>query len=83
MWLSLLAGGLAVLVPLVALLHARYRAQRLDLSKGRRTLIVTAHPDDECMFFAPVILSLTSGRGYKGRAAQVYLLCLSEGKCSL
>lgn len=36
-------------------------------------LFVTAHPDDECMFFAPTILSLVK-EGYC-----VYLLCLSAG----
>lgn len=40
----------------------------------KRVLIVTAHPDDECMFFAPTILSLT-----RRKDCQVYLLCLSKG----
>ncbi|KAA8586382.1 N-acetylglucosaminyl-phosphatidylinositol de-N-acetylase [Etheostoma spectabile] len=38
-----------------------------------RALIVTAHPDDECMFFAPTILRLVELN------ASVHLLCLSEG----
>lgn len=38
-----------------------------------RTLIVTAHPDDECMFFAPTIIRLSELK------ASVHLLCLSEG----
>ncbi|XP_026184105.1 N-acetylglucosaminyl-phosphatidylinositol de-N-acetylase [Mastacembelus armatus] len=36
-------------------------------------LIVTAHPDDECMFFAPAIIRLVESN------ASVHLLCLSEG----
>ncbi|GBM30848.1 N-acetylglucosaminyl-phosphatidylinositol de-N-acetylase [Araneus ventricosus] len=36
-------------------------------------LIVTAHPDDECMFFAPTILNLLR------QGCCVYLLCLSSG----
>lgn len=40
----------------------------------KRVLIVTAHPDDETMFFGPTILSLT--RRYD---CDVYLLCLSNG----
>ncbi|CDI98591.1 N acetylglucosaminyl phosphatidylinositol [Echinococcus multilocularis] len=36
-------------------------------------LIVTAHPDDECMFFSPVILSLLKWN------IPVDLLCLSSG----
>ncbi|XP_040006877.1 N-acetylglucosaminyl-phosphatidylinositol de-N-acetylase isoform X2 [Xiphias gladius] len=38
-----------------------------------RALIVTAHPDDECMFFAPTIIRLIELN------ASVHLLCLSEG----
>ena len=33
-------------------------------------LLVIAHPDDECLFFAPVLLSIHSN---------IYLLCLSNG----
>jgi len=39
-----------------------------------RVLFVTAHPDDECMFFAPTILALTRSGQY-----DVFLLCLSSG----
>ncbi|XP_036976218.1 N-acetylglucosaminyl-phosphatidylinositol de-N-acetylase isoform X2 [Acanthopagrus latus] len=52
----------------------------LHVSPGReldgadiRALIVTAHPDDECMFFAPTIIRLVELN------ASVHLLCLSEG----
>uniref|UniRef100_A0A8D0GER2 N-acetylglucosaminylphosphatidylinositol deacetylase n=1 Tax=Sphenodon punctatus TaxID=8508 RepID=A0A8D0GER2_SPHPU len=38
-----------------------------------RALLVTAHPDDETMFFAPTILRLGRGR------AQLWLLCCSSG----
>eukprot|EP00061_Rhincodon_typus_P012866 g38878.t1 len=38
---------------------------------GAAALLVTAHPDDECMFFAPALLRLT------GRRLSVHLLCLS------
>jgi len=41
-----------------------------------RVLFVTAHPDDECMFFAPTILFLTRSGQY-----DVFLLCLSSGDC--
>lgn len=36
-------------------------------------LLVIAHPDDECMFFAPTILSLLR------HGHNVYLVCLSKG----
>ena len=44
--------------------------------RGRGVLIVIAHPDDECMFFAPTILQLN-------RISQVYILCLSTGRSSV
>ena len=36
-------------------------------------LLVTAHPDDECMFFAPTLASLVA------TDAELWLLCLSLG----
>lgn len=36
-------------------------------------LLVTAHPDDECMFFTPSV------RHFKGRGDRLDLLCLSTG----
>ncbi|XP_034115196.1 N-acetylglucosaminyl-phosphatidylinositol de-N-acetylase [Drosophila albomicans] len=39
-----------------------------------RVLLVIAHPDDECMFFGPLIYTLTQRDG-----CQVYVLCLSNG----
>jgi hypothetical protein len=44
----------------------------IEQFKGEIVLILTAHPDDECMFFSPTIQSLT-------RTAQVHVLCLSLG----
>lgn len=40
----------------------------------KRVLFVTAHPDDECMFFGPVILKLAQQSD-----CQIFILCLSEG----
>jgi N-acetylglucosaminylphosphatidylinositol deacetylase len=40
----------------------------------KRVLFVTAHPDDECMFFGPVILKLAQKSD-----CQIFILCLSEG----
>ena len=37
-------------------------------------LLVTAHPDDECLFFAPTLLSLL-----EQPAPEVFSLCLSTG----
>ena len=38
----------------------------------RNVLFLTAHPDDECMFFAPSILKFN-------RHCNVHLLCISSG----
>nr|XP_057942681.1 N-acetylglucosaminyl-phosphatidylinositol de-N-acetylase isoform X2 [Doryrhamphus excisus] len=38
-----------------------------------KALIVTAHPDDECLFFGPTIIRLVEFK------VSVHLLCLSEG----
>ncbi|XP_018307213.1 N-acetylglucosaminyl-phosphatidylinositol de-N-acetylase [Mycetomoellerius zeteki] len=39
-----------------------------------RLLLVTAHPDDEVMFFGPLVYWLT-----RSKASEIYLLCLSMG----
>lgn len=43
-------------------------------SRNRRILLVIAHPDDECMFFAPTILNLRHCGQY-----ELFLLCFSSG----
>ena len=42
--------------------------------KKRQVLVVTAHPDDECMFFGPTICSMVAARH-----TEVHLLCMSTG----
>ncbi|XP_073257465.1 N-acetylglucosaminyl-phosphatidylinositol de-N-acetylase-like [Porites lutea] len=44
---------------------------RLEFAE-KKVLVVTAHPDDECMFFSPAILNLR-------RCSTINLLCLSTG----
>ena len=41
---------------------------------GTRLLLVTAHPDDETMFFAPLLVTAV-----QRQHARVFLLCLSTG----
>lgn len=54
----------------------RLRSVRLPKTACmERVLLITAHPDDECMFFGPLIYSLTQRQG-----CQVYILCLSNGE---
>ena len=43
-------------------------------AKSQNILLVTAHPDDEAMFFAPTILSLS-----RKPSLGLFFLCLSYG----
>jgi N-acetylglucosaminylphosphatidylinositol deacetylase len=60
------------------------------IRKHKRVLVVTAHPDDEAMFFVPLISSLTRKNYYAGKLfktarvrqnvnKEVFVLCLSTG----
>uniref|UniRef100_A0A1I8HSS1 N-acetylglucosaminylphosphatidylinositol deacetylase n=1 Tax=Macrostomum lignano TaxID=282301 RepID=A0A1I8HSS1_9PLAT len=45
-----------------------------------RLLLVTAHPDDECMFFAPLLLALSAqSESPSNHRWELYLACLSTG----
>ncbi|KAK6621242.1 hypothetical protein RUM43_011548 [Polyplax serrata] len=44
------------------------------IANCKNVLFVTSHPDDECMFFGPTIISLSNRPDFS-----VYLLCLSRG----
>ena len=76
--MSLLVVSLVLLAAAVVVLswlrvRAAAGATLKDLTG--RVLLITAHPDDECMFFAPIVLSLA-----RSVRAELFLLCLSEGK---
>ncbi|EPT02193.1 hypothetical protein FOMPIDRAFT_1083095, partial [Fomitopsis schrenkii] len=54
----------------------------LDTGEPTRILLLTAHPDDECMFFAPTLLGLAkSVHRVSGpdRLLEIFSLCLSVG----
>lgn len=75
-WCSLLYTALCLVAyRLLFQKWAQYYRNPVQFPSCQRVLIVTAHPDDECMFFGPTILSLT-----KRPDCHVYLLCLSNGK---
>lgn len=46
------------------------------IGKAEKVLIVIAHPDDECMFFAPTLINLCKS---EKSSSEVHLLCLSSG----
>ena len=63
---------LFVIVVLYCFVARRNRAW-MEFS-GKRVLLITAHPDDECMFFGPVIYHACKV------ASSFSLLCLTKGK---
>uniref|UniRef100_A0A182QWQ5 N-acetylglucosaminylphosphatidylinositol deacetylase n=1 Tax=Anopheles farauti TaxID=69004 RepID=A0A182QWQ5_9DIPT len=62
-----------VLYRVVVYRQRRWLVRRAHLPPCNRALLVTAHPDDEVMFFGPTILEL------RRRQCRVFVLCLSEG----
>ncbi len=63
------------LVPysLLILLTPVWKAVEVPINHPGRVLLVTAHPDDETVFFGPAITALHA------RGSEVYLLCLTTG----
>ena len=93
-----LAIGATLLALLVVLLHNSTEAYNVFIDEAAkpdsnaRILFLTAHPDDECMFFAPTIMALTSKMNSLPASAshsdeylsthaypEVFSLCLSFG----
>jgi len=84
--LELLIYSFAIFICLNALLYFLIHRYRNGKSKFRllrptklpenvsRVLLVTAHPDDECMFFGPTLLALR-----KRKNCRIFVLCLSRG----
>ncbi|ORE09621.1 LmbE-like protein [Rhizopus microsporus var. microsporus] len=54
--------------------HIFQKSKSLPFKQQNRVLVVTAHPDDECMFFGPTITTLVSLV-----KCRVHVLCLSNG----
>lgn len=75
-WIVSLLAGAAVLV---WVWHARYRDSVSSLQKvfppASKVLLVFAHPDDEAMFFAPLLETLRA----TDQLARVWWLCMSNG----
>jgi hypothetical protein len=68
-----------ILIACLVLLIYKYRWSHHRFTKQlpntNRLLLVIAHPDDEVMFFGPVLINLI-----KQMKNRVYILCLSPGK---
>lgn len=70
--LSLLFG--ALFAPLLESQSSFVTRDTAYYQQANKVLLVTAHPDDEAMFFAPTILSLTPRRNIS-----FFHVCLSTG----
>lgn len=58
--MELLTIGLVIILTFCLIFYGLIaNAKRKEIKTARRVLLVTSHPDDECMFFGPTILSLT------------------------
>lgn len=56
-------------------LFTAYMSQSFPTLQNKRILLLIAHPDDEAMFFAPTLLSITRPE----LRNTVFILCLSSG----
>ncbi|OTA23971.1 hypothetical protein BTJ68_12070 [Hortaea werneckii EXF-2000] len=70
----LIAAQVPVLI-LVLWLFTAYMSQSFPTLQGKRIVFLIAHPDDEAMFFAPVLQWLSKPE----LGNQVLILCLSSG----
>lgn len=60
---------------LVAWLFSAYMIRSFPIITGKRICLLIAHPDDEAMFFAPTLLSLSR----RELGNQIVILCFSSG----
>ena len=72
MMMSLLYISLSLLIASMPHLFLSRRKRIEHLIRGK-TLLIIAHPDDECMFFGPTIFLLIRSN------IPLYVLCLSDG----
>lgn len=84
MFKYLLLGTNVILLVIVALIVTKSSANKFPASLStvaqfKRALIVTAHPDDESMFFLPLVHSLQQSIEGHTNTWQIHLLCLSRG----
>lgn len=74
MLINILLAVLFINVVIPYIVHVLCRLRNTTFTKVKEALLVIAHPDDECMFFAPTII------GLQERGIKVNILCLSTGE---
>ncbi|KAI9597539.1 hypothetical protein BDF19DRAFT_463926 [Syncephalis fuscata] len=81
--IAMLVLGVIIICAVALYLRISYKHPKLPITFLRndrgaeektRVLFVTAHPDDECMFFSPTILALN-----RQPDVEIHLLCVTKG----
>ena len=62
-----------ILLYVVAMQYSKTLDSSTKIKFNKNVLYVTAHPDDECMFFTPTIYAMNKAK------SNLYLLVLSNG----
>lgn len=75
-WLCGAAVGLSLIIPAWLLWHPSGGILSFNspIPQAGRVLLVTAHPDDETIFFSPTISAL------RHAGNEVFLLCFTNGE---
>lgn len=73
LYLGLVYIGITLIYALIVTDYFMRIWERKRISNMRNVLIVTAHPDDECMFFGPSTVA------FGNADCNVFLICLSRG----
>ena len=78
-WIAVVPGVAILVLILVVWLGLRQLKRRAATAWGlgsrvQHAILVTAHPDDECMFFAPTIRTMLAN------GVDVRIVCLSTGE---
>jgi N-acetylglucosaminylphosphatidylinositol deacetylase len=74
---SFIIYAIAQCSTLVNSLRTGFKRKFAAVAADKRVLLITAHPDDECMFFAPCIMQIIQNNT---EPCQLFLLCLTNGK---
>jgi len=54
-------------------LFSKESHSKQNLIKNKNVCLITAHPDDECMFFGPILRKLLSNKN------KIFILCMTNG----
>ena len=70
---SVLPAWIALVI-VISMLLLWYNSRKCNKYFSGRVLLVTSHPDDECMFYGPMLSSCA-----RSKDKTAHILCLSKG----